>query len=78
MTIRYNNHRGAFTEATLPVKMHYNYLLEDKVGVTTTNTLNGGDGEHDVPLTINIGVHNTQNVLERWGNYQRHSGSLQK
>ena len=54
------------------------YLLEDKVGITTTNTLDGGDGEHDVPLTINVGVHHTQNVLERWGNHQRHSGSLEK
>ena len=54
------------------------HLLEDKVGITTTNTLDGGDGEHDVPLTINVGVHHTQNVLERWGNNQRHSGSLEK
>merc|ERR1719225_1171477 len=51
-------------------------LLEDKVGITTTNTLDGGDGEHDVPLTINAGVHNTQNVLKRTRNNQRHVGSL--
>ena len=50
------------------------YLLEDKVGITTTYTLDGGDGEHDVPLTINVGVHNTQNVLKRTGNNQRHVG----
>ena len=52
-----------------------NYLLEDKVGVTTTNTLDGGDGEHDVPLTIDIRVHNTQNVLKGWRDDQRHLGS---
>merc|ERR1712141_876959 len=51
-------------------------LLEDKVGITTTYTLDGGDGEHDVPLTINVGVHNTQNVLKRTGNNQRHVGRL--
>jgi hypothetical protein len=51
------------------------YLLEDKIGVTATNTLDGSDGEHDVPLAVNVGVHNTQNVLERGRDYQRHLGS---
>lgn len=51
------------------------YLFEDEIGVTTTNTLDGGNGEHDVSLTINVGVHNTQNVLKRLRNNQRHLGS---
>ena len=47
-------------------------LLQAKVGVTTTNTLDGGQGEHDASLSINVGVENTKNVLEVWGNNQRH------
>ena len=50
------------------------YLLEDKVGVPATNSLDGGDGEHDVPLAVNVGVHDTQNVLKRGGDNQRHLG----
>merc|ERR1712008_571404 len=39
-------------------------LLEDKVGITTTTTLDSGHGEHNVPLAVNVGVHNTQNMLK--------------
>ena len=50
------------------------YLLEDDVGVTPADTLDGGHGEHDVPLAINVGVHHTQNVLEVGRDDQRHLG----
>lgn len=39
-------------------------LLADQVGVTATNTLDLGQGVHDLLLTVNIGVEQTQNVLE--------------
>ena len=39
-------------------------LLADQVGVTTTNTLNLGQGDHDLLLAVNIGVEQTQDVLE--------------
>lgn len=48
------------------------YLLENNVGVSAPDTLNGGHGEHDVPLTVNVGVEHTQNVLEIGRNHQRH------
>ena len=40
-------------------------LLADQVGVSTTNTLDLGQGEHDLPSSINVGVEQTENVLER-------------
>ena len=39
-------------------------LLADQVGVPTTNTLDLGQGVHDLLLTINISVEETQDVLE--------------
>merc|ERR1719442_86241 len=51
-------------------------LLEDKVGITTTDSLDGGDCEHNVSFTINVRVHNTQHVLKRTRNDQRHAGRL--
>lgn len=39
-------------------------LLADQVGVTTTNTLDLGQGVHDLLLAVNIGVEQTQDVLE--------------
>ena len=47
-------------------------LLQAKIGVTTTNTLDGGQGEHDARLSIDVGVQNTKNVLEVGRNNQRH------
>ena len=48
------------------------YLLEDDVGVPATDSLDGGHGEHDVALAVNVGVHDTQNVLEVGWDDQRH------
>lgn len=39
-------------------------LLADQVGVTTSNTLDLGQGVHDVLLAIDVGVEQSQNVLE--------------
>jgi len=47
-------------------------LLQADVGVTTSNSLDGGHGEHDAGLTIDVRVQNTKNVLEVWRNNQRH------
>lgn len=38
-------------------------LFADKVGVTTTNTLDLGQGVHDLALAINVSVEETQDVL---------------
>ena len=47
-------------------------LLQAKIGVTTTNTLDGGEGEHDARLSVDVGIQNTKNVLEVGRNNQRH------
>jgi len=39
-------------------------LLANDVGVATTDTLDFGQGVHDLALAINIGVEETQNVLK--------------
>ena len=39
-------------------------LLAHSGGETTTNTLNRGQGVDDLLLAINVGVEDTQNVLE--------------
>lgn len=39
-------------------------LFADQVGVTTTNTLDLGQGVHDFLLAIDVGVEQTDNVLE--------------
>jgi hypothetical protein len=39
-------------------------LLADDVGEPTANTLDGGHGEHDLLLPIDVGVQQTQDVLE--------------
>ena len=51
-------------------------LLQTDVGVTTSDTLDGGHGEHDAGLSIDVGVENTKNVLEVWRNNQRHLKDL--
>ena len=39
-------------------------LLADQVGVTATDTLDLGQGVHDLLLAVNIGVEQTKDVLE--------------
>ena len=52
---------GQFTGAFVDVNVS---LAQAKVGVSSTNTLDGGQGEWDLTLTIDVGVLNTKNVLE--------------
>merc|ERR1719464_48513 len=47
-------------------------LLQTDVGVPTSNSLDGGHGEHDARLTVDVGVENTKDVLEVSRNNQRH------
>ena len=39
-------------------------LLAHQVGVTATDTLDLGQGDHDLLLAVNIGVEQTQDILE--------------
>ena len=50
------------------------HLLEDDVCVPAADPLDGGHGKHDVALPVNVGVHDTQDVLEVGRDDQRHFG----
>jgi hypothetical protein len=54
------------------------YLLEDQIGVSSTDTLDGSHGEHNSPLAVDVGVHHTEDVLEVGRNDQRHFESPEK
>jgi len=38
-------------------------LLADQVGVSSSNTLDLGQGNHDLSSTLDVGVEETENVL---------------
>lgn len=46
-------------------------LLADEVGEAAAEALDLGQGEDDIPLTLNVGVEDTQNVLELLALHQR-------
>jgi len=52
---------GEFTSTLVQVDIG---LLADKVGIATPDTLDLGQGVHDLLLSIDIGVEETQNELE--------------
>lgn len=52
---------GKLTGALVEVNIS---LLADQVGVTATDTLDLGQGVHNLLLAVNIGVEQTQDVLE--------------
>lgn len=52
---------GQFTSALVEVHVG---LLANNVGVTTTHALDGGHGEHDLALAVDVGVHHTEDVLK--------------
>jgi hypothetical protein len=52
---------GKFTGTLVEVNIG---LLADQVGVTATDTLDLGQGVHDLLLAVNIGVEQTKDVLE--------------
>ena len=60
------------------MKNHNVYLFKDQIGVSSTNTLDGGHGEHNSPLAVDVGVHHTEDVLEVGRDDQRHFGSPEK
>jgi hypothetical protein len=64
---------GEFTSTLAEVNVG---LLADQVGVTATNTLDLGQGDHDLLLAVNIGVEQTQDVLEvrLLVGHERHDG----
>jgi len=51
-------------------------LLQDNIGVSSTNTFDGGDGEHNLDPTIDIGIQDTQNMLKFLGKNQRLLGDM--
>jgi len=53
------------------VQVDFSHLAA-QVGVPPTDTLNGSEGKHDLPLTLKVRVHNTKNVLERLRHNHRH------
>jgi hypothetical protein len=40
-------------------------LLDDNIGISSSDTLNLGQGKHNLVLSIDICIEKTQNVLER-------------
>lgn len=52
---------GELTSALVHVDIG---LLAHQVGVPTTHTLDGSQGEHDLLLPLNVGVEETKDVLE--------------
>lgn len=58
----------AFSSSLIQINISF---LQDNVGVTATNTLDCSHSEHDFPVTIDIRAHDTKNVLELLGNYER-------
>jgi len=65
--------RGEFTSTLGEVDIG---LLADQVGVAATDTLDLGQGVHDLLLAINVGVEQTQNELEvrLFSGDERHRG----
>lgn len=53
--------RGKFTSSLVEINVG---LLTGNVGETTTNTLDGGQGNLNLDTTINVSVEKTDNVLE--------------
>jgi hypothetical protein len=60
---------GAFSGTLVTVNIG---LTEDDMRVATTNSLDGGHGNWDLALTINVGTHNTQNMLKLFWDNERH------
>merc|ERR1719270_1265498 len=50
-------------------------LLEHNVGVPAADTLDGGQREHDAGFSLNVGVEDTQDVLEVGRHHQRHGAA---
>ena len=54
---------------------HWNYYKSLKSEYQPpTNSLDGGEREHDARLSLNVGVEDTKNVLKVGRHHQRHGG----
>jgi hypothetical protein len=55
-------------------------FLDDDVGVSSAYTLDSGQGEHDLLLSIDVGVEKTEDVLEGIliGNHKSHDCVVSK
>jgi len=51
-------------------------LLDDEVGVAPADSLHRRQGVHDLGLAVNVGVHDTQNMLKLGGDDERHGCKL--
>lgn len=58
------NNRIIITSCCLPLVQIDLSLLANNVGKSATNTLNGGQGIHNLLSAIDVRVQNTENVLE--------------
>jgi hypothetical protein len=67
--------RGELTSALVQIDIG---LLADQVGVSATDTLDLGQGVHNLLLSVNIGVEKTENELEvrLLSRDERHDGQL--
>jgi len=59
---------GTFSSSFVQVDVS---LFQDNVGKPSTDTLDGGHGEHDFTFAIDVGAEDTQNVLELFWDDQR-------
>lgn len=59
---------GAFSGPLVQINVG---LLEDNVGVSAANSLDGGHGDAHLAFAFDVCVHKTQNVLEFLGNDER-------
>ena len=64
-----------FTQLTGPLGQRNVSLLQNDVGVSPSNTFDRGQSEHNVGLSLNVGVENTENVLEVRRHNKRHDGA---
>jgi hypothetical protein len=55
-------------------EMGRGYLLDHNVGVSSSDTFDFGQCEHDLLFSVNVGVEETKNVLEciLIGDYKSH------
>lgn len=66
-----HQHYLLFSHFTSTLELVNVGLLEDNVGVTATNTPDGSHGEHNLTPAIDVGVHQTQDMLELFRYNQR-------
>jgi len=51
-------------------------LLQYNVSVPATNTFDGGQGEHNIGLSLNVSIQDTENMLKVRRHHQRHGEVL--